>query len=313
MPKEQFLYPETAPLFKTLEAIAHRSGVSRAQAFENTLQASTAALAAETMEEQYFEAIAAHTAGRQGERGVDLIVQFFGQLVHIMSQTNKDVLGDLFQGAISYGENGLFLTSEDIGRLLAELSVDGRERTEDGHVPMIHDPCGGTGRLLQAASEVNPHAELVGMDIDARCARIMAINFGLRGKYGWVICGNALSFETQFVYRIGSFFHEGHNGRRRGVVREVPREQCPVLPPPVRSAPQGLFEEQPEAIQSEQTQEGLPEIIEVPQWVFRLEQRLAALEETEQRSTQQPSVEQRTTTERRPANDDEPKKQQTLF
>jgi hypothetical protein len=101
------------------------------------------------------------------------------------------------------------LTSEDIARLLAELTVDDRERTEDGHVPMIHDPCGGTGRLLLAASEKNPHAELVSMDIDTRCARIMAINFGLRGKYGWVICGNALSFETQFVYRIGSFFHEG--------------------------------------------------------------------------------------------------------
>ena len=313
MPKEQFLYPETPPLFKTLEAIAHRSGVSRGQAFENTLQASTAALAAETMEDQYFEAIAAHTAGRQGERGVDLIVQFFGQLVQVMSQTDKDVLGDLFQGAISYGENGLYLTSEDIARLLAELTVDDSERNADGQVPMIHDPCGGTGRLLQAASEVNPHAELVGMDIDTRCARIMAINFGLRGKYGWVICGNALSFETQFVYRIGSFYHEGPNGRRRGVVREVPREQCPVLPSPVRSAAQGLFEKQSDATQSEQTQQAVPEIIEVPQWAFRLEQRLATLQEAEQPSTQQPSVEKRPTTKSGPTDDDETKTQQTLF
>ena len=82
--------------------------------------------------------------------------------------------------------------------------------------------------MLLAASAVNPRAELVGVDIDARCAKITAVNLGLRSKYGWVICGNSLSGQMQFAYRIGHFYHEGPNGRRRGVIRDVPPEETPV-------------------------------------------------------------------------------------
>ena len=209
MAKEFFAHSDTRQLFNTVEDISRRSGVSRGQAFEDLLRASTAALAAETMEPEYFDAIKAHTDGPKGKRGVDLFPVFLGQLVDAMSRTDADVLGDLFQGSISYGENGLYLTPQAIARLLAQMTVDPAQRTADGNVPVICDPCCGTGILLTEAGKANPHAELVGQDIDARCARITAINLGLRGKYGWVICGNSLSREVQFVYRIGSFFHEG--------------------------------------------------------------------------------------------------------
>ena len=123
MPKEQFLYPETRPLLATLEDISHTSGVSRAQAFENTLQAIVCAGAAETMEPDYFEAIKDHTKGPVGKRGVDLMGKFMGQLINAMSRTNQDILGDLFQSSISYGENGLFLTPEDVCTLMAKMTV----------------------------------------------------------------------------------------------------------------------------------------------------------------------------------------------
>ena len=136
--------------------------------------------------------------------------------------------------------------------------------------------------MLLAASNVNAHVELVGQDIDARCVRIAAINLGLRGKYGWVICGNSLTRDVQFVYRIGSFFHESPNGRRRGVIRSVPPEQCPVLREIMDKTREDLFDQVDEtADEGQSTEPTLPTIIEVPQWAFRLEQRLATLEPSE--------------------------------
>ena len=54
MAKEQFLYPETQPLFKKLEELSQRSSVSRGQAFEDFLTAMVCALAAETKEAEYM-------------------------------------------------------------------------------------------------------------------------------------------------------------------------------------------------------------------------------------------------------------------
>ena len=212
MAKEFFTHPETQQLFDTVEEITRRSGVSRGQAFEDVLRASVAALAAETMEPEYFDAIKAHLDGKKGKRGVDLFPVFLAQAVDGMSRNDNDVLGDLFQAGISYGEHGLYLTPQLVAELMARLSLDAEERTSDGETPMICDPCCGSGLLLMEAGKINPQAELIGQDIDARCARITALNLGLRGKYGWVICGNSLSREVQFVYRIGSFFHESCDG-----------------------------------------------------------------------------------------------------
>ncbi len=100
MPTESFLNPETREPFQTLEEITRRSKVSRAVAFENLLQATVAAFAAETMEPEYMEAIKAHTKGKKGERGVDLFGVFLGQIVNIIERTRHDVLGDLFQGSV---------------------------------------------------------------------------------------------------------------------------------------------------------------------------------------------------------------------
>ena len=47
-----------------------------------------------------------HKAGAKGKRGSDLMGQIFGELVAAMDITDADVLGDLFQGAINYGQAG---------------------------------------------------------------------------------------------------------------------------------------------------------------------------------------------------------------
>lgn len=180
MAKEQFFYAETPPLFKKLEQFSQRSGVSRGQAFEDWLVAMVCALAAETKEDEYLAMVERHKKGKTGRRGIDLMPQIFAELVAAMEQTDADVLGNLYQGSITYGENGQYFTPETISRLMAQLSVDPDARPTNDNPLYINDPCCGTGRMLLEASQINPHAELVGQDVDARCVRITAINLGLR-------------------------------------------------------------------------------------------------------------------------------------
>ena len=114
MPKEQFFYPETQPLFQKLEELSRRSGVSRGQAFEDWLTAMVCALAAETKEAEYLAMVERHKSGSRGQRGVDVMGQMFGSLVEAMQTHDADILGDLYQGAITYGEAGQYFTPESV-------------------------------------------------------------------------------------------------------------------------------------------------------------------------------------------------------
>lgn len=315
MAKEQFFYSSTRQLFNTLESVSQRSSVSRGKAFEDLLQACVAALAAETMEPAYFEAIKAHLEGTQGKRGVDLFPEFLAQLIEGMSEQDEDLLGDLFEGSISYGEKGQFLTPESVSQLLANLTIDAEGNTDEKKTQIINDPCCGTGRMLLKAGEINPKAELVGQDIDARCVRITALNLGLRGKYGYVVCGNSLTLESKFAYRIGSFYHESSHGRRRGVIREIPLEQAPVpfVSDTTRKAAQDLFAHEAESLKSSQVLEVPQNIIEVPQWLFRLEQHLDNVD-SGKGTTEPAETEKEESPSTKPASDtDTTKTQKKLF
>ena len=126
MSKEQFIYHETKPVFDLIEEASQRSGVSRAQAFEDFLHMSVCAMSGGTMEDQYLAVVERHKHGKPGRRGCDSIARAFGTLVASMEQTQGemiDILGDLFQGAITYGEAGQFLTPQPVCRAMARLTI----------------------------------------------------------------------------------------------------------------------------------------------------------------------------------------------
>jgi hypothetical protein len=270
-----------------LEYLSQRSGVSRGVAFEDWLTAMVCALAAETKEAEYLAMIERHKAGKAGKRGCDLMGQMFGELVAAMDKTDADIIGDLFVGAISYGEAGQYFTPESLTKLMAQMTVDPDARPESGRPIYVNDPCCGTGRMLLEASTINPQVELVGQDVDPRCARMTAINLGLRGRYGWVVCGNSLTGDTSFAYRVGSFFHETPNGPRRGVIRDVPPEATPVpvIASRLRSKTAELLGE--ESTELPAAAAPLPTIIEVPRWLAKIESRLM-MSEGEQVAEQPP-------------------------
>jgi hypothetical protein len=154
---------------------------------------------------------------------VDLFTKLLAGLVVSMEETRdevKDVLGDLFVGAVSYGEGGQYFTPEHLCRLMARLTIneDASEQSEKRRT--VCDPCCGSGRLLLAAAEIDRHWEFVGQDIDLRCVRMTAINLALRNLYGYVIWGNTLANEQRLIYRTGF--------NLRGFVRQVAIGECPT-------------------------------------------------------------------------------------
>ena len=264
MSKEQFLYNETKPVFDLIEETSQRSGVSRGVAFEDFLHASVCAMSGGSMEDQYLAVVERHKHGKPGKRGCDSIARAFGTLVASMEQTQGemiDILGDLFQGAITYGEAGQFLTPQPVSRAIARLTI-GEAVFEDGEgdeaapefspIPLVEeadaetpateqsaepkpyprtpkrtvcDPACGSGRMLLAVAEINPHWAFYGQDVDLRCVRLTTLNLAFRNLYGYVTWGNSLGLEKKLIYRTGFDL--------QGFIREIKLEECPS---PVRQA-----------------------------------------------------------------------------
>lgn len=229
MPKEQFSYPETRELLTLLDRAAARSRVSRAEAFDDFLVMSVSALSGGQMEDQYMDAVKKHTEGEMGSRGCDAIARTFARLVIIMQETRHDVLGDLFEGAISHGESQQYLTPEPVAACMARLTTHLARKIHETR-PTVWDPCCGSGRLLLAAAEERPDGVFLGQDIDLRCVQMTCLNLALGNRYGYVVWGNTLEREAKRAYRTG------FNGR--GFIAEVPVESCPYPVNEIPSAPQ---------------------------------------------------------------------------
>lgn len=242
MPGESFQHRESEQLLNQLEEVSHRSGVSRAQAFEDFLEVSVCALAHPTMEESYLETIKPHLAGQVGKRGVDSLAQAFGLLVSLMEKTRADILGDLFQSAISYGERGQFLTPEPICKMMAQMQLPTEATGIEGRRSVL-DPCCGSGRMLLASADLQPHWHFVGQDVDQRCVKMTAINLALRNAYGHVVWGNTLTVESKGVLETGRVQMYGNAIRRAHSIpstRITERvEQTQIDIPEMRSGEQG--------------------------------------------------------------------------
>ncbi len=165
--RESFSYSETTSLFKQLEEVSHRSAISRAQAFEDFLLVTVCALGHPRMEEEYLQTVERHKEGKNGKRGIDTLVKMFANLIHTTTETDGDHLGDLFQGSITYGEKGQFLTPEPLCRLMATMTLPLEKTDLDGRRVVV-DECCGSGRMLLAAARVQPNWQFVGKDIDLR-------------------------------------------------------------------------------------------------------------------------------------------------
>lgn len=244
MPAESFLHPETKTLFKKLEEVSQQSGVSRAQAFEDFLLVSTCALGHPLMEDEYLQTIEKHRAGEKGKRGVDKLAEMFATLVDITDRTRDDIIGDLFQGGITYGEKGQFLTPMPICRMMSQMSLPS-EKTDLGGRRSVNDPACGSGRMLLASAEIQPNWHFVGQDVDLRCVRMTAINLALRNHYGHVIHGNTLTNTSGLILETGRLQVWGNAIRKVHHV-PLPDREPELLKPQLPEATPTLDDEEGE-------------------------------------------------------------------
>ncbi|MEP3833096.1 N-6 DNA methylase [Rhodopirellula bahusiensis] len=159
-----------------------------------------------------------------------------------MEDTGQDVLGDVFQGAITYGENGQFFTPDSVCNLMANLAVPA-DRTDEPRT--ITDPACGSGRQLLAVAKHQPHWDFTGRDVDHRCVQMTAINMGLNGLRGWAAWQNTLTLETQRVYKVGF-------NRFGGVIRELPVAGSPFDYQTIEKTDSQSPSEQPVTISNEE-------------------------------------------------------------
>ena len=191
------------------------------------------------MEEQYLAVVKKHSEGKKGRRGCDSIAELFAKSIAAMETEEtrgemKDILGDLYQGAITYGEAGQFFSPPPIARMMAAMTVGDVSEEEKHERKSVSDPACGSGRMLLAVAEMHPHWLFVGQDVDLRCVRMCAINLALRNLYGYVIHGNSLANERRLVYRTGFDLV--------GVISEVSIEHCPEPVQKIVAEPTSLAE-----------------------------------------------------------------------
>ncbi len=151
-------------------------------------------------EDQYLQIIQRYRENqtrRRGERPIDYFTEAWSVLSRETREKERDILGEIYQSGISYGEHGQFMTPSNVSEVMARM-ISGRtmERTT------INDPCCGSGRLLINMSKYHPDAFYVGQDIDDRCVKMAAINAWLFDLNADLIHGNTLLNERRLIISI---------------------------------------------------------------------------------------------------------------
>src|SRR5438045_10024 len=100
--KEHFAYPGSQKLLDLIEQAGHRGMTSRGSAFSDFLEICVYALSGGQMEEAYLAIAKRYSEGEKGKRGIDRMAEAFGMLVQLMEETRADILGDCFQGGITW-------------------------------------------------------------------------------------------------------------------------------------------------------------------------------------------------------------------
>ena len=125
--QEHFFHNESAELVAVIDDVGRRHS-GRERVFDDWLTMVICCLAGGTREEEYLRTIQPYIAGEKGIRDVDKLAQLFARLVTIMEETRSDILGDIFQGAITRGQAGQFFTPTSICDLMAKLVAADDER-----------------------------------------------------------------------------------------------------------------------------------------------------------------------------------------
>lgn len=154
MHRSKEFYGEGKETWKELEKIIAK-GYNNRQVFEDWLDLTLYQLQHPCKNEEYLAVMKTYNNDFPvGQRPAD---HFFNAGLKLFEEVRKnqcDVLGNIFEQKVSYGNNGQFLTPEPICDLLVQLNnLQGEQK--------IADPACGSGRILLAAGKINPEAQFL--------------------------------------------------------------------------------------------------------------------------------------------------------
>lgn len=146
-----------------------------------------------------------------GERTIDHFQKAFGILIQETLETKKDILGEIFQAQITYGEHGQFFTPEHITDCMAQIVIDKDSPKKE----VMNDPCCGSGRFILSVAKENPNCYFIGQDIDERCCKMAVINMFIFDLNGEIRQGNSLAnkIDKRWIIRKGGFIYEDDQPR----------------------------------------------------------------------------------------------------
>jgi len=179
----------------------NRIAVSKSEetVFNDFLDISICCLSAGKYEEDYLSIVK-----RYKKEEVEIFCELFAHMVLIMDNNGTgltDCLGEFYQRHLSRGKHGQFFTPEHVSDFMAAINISKEDRNKT-----IYDPCCGSGRMLLSAAKISRHNFFFAADIDARCAKMAAINFCLNGLLGEVAWMDSLcmthwgGYSIQYMY-----------------------------------------------------------------------------------------------------------------
>ncbi len=176
--------------------------------------------------DRYMEIVKNYSEGKIGERAVDHFKMAFKFLMEETLESGKDVLGEIFQAQITYGENGQFFTPENITDCMAKMV--GHDSYTKGNETLM-DPCCGSGRFILSSAKENPDCYFIGQDLDERCCKMAVINMFMMDLTGEIRLGNSLAnkINKRWILKKGGFIWE--DDQPREIVQSERLEQSEQL------------------------------------------------------------------------------------
>jgi type I restriction-modification system DNA methylase subunit len=160
-------------------------------------------------EEQYMKIVEQYKENQireKGNRPADYFAQAWGSLLKETSQSEEDVLGEIFMAKISFGEHGQFFTPFHITDMMTKLlySKDGKQKNT------VCDPACGSGRFFISFGKLNKEAYFYGVDLSPICAKMTALNMWLFDLNADIYHGDSLAMNYFHIWKIrkGGFVYE---------------------------------------------------------------------------------------------------------
>ena len=156
--------------------------------------------------EQYLKIAQKYNSDKKtGERPIDYFLKAWGLLTKETQEKQKDIIGQIYEQKISYGEHSQYFTPHHITDVMAKIT-----QPKENEKEKVNDPCCGSGRFLISAFKNNPDVILYGTDIDIRCAKMCVINMFLFDCNSVITWGDSLAMKENQKWQTmkGGFVNE---------------------------------------------------------------------------------------------------------